>query len=107
MADEADRFKILSTAMDIGGPLALLAAVIAVEHGGDSIDAQPVDVKMLQPIERGGNQEALHFAPSEIVDEGVPILMKSFTRIEMLVERGAVETREAVRIGWKVRRHPV
>ena len=83
------------------------AAVVAIEHRGDGIDAQPVDVEMLQPVERAGDQKALHLAAAEIVDAGVPVVVKAFARIGMLVERRAVEARQAVRIGGKMRRHPV
>ena len=34
-------------------------------------------------------------------------MVEALARIEMLVERGAVEAGEAVRIGREVRRHPV
>src|SRR6516165_11186122 len=107
MADEADRFEIFPAAMGIGDPFALLAAVSAVEHGRDSVDAQSVDMEVLEPIQRGGNQETLHFAAPKIVDEGVPVLMKSFTRIEMLVERSAIEAGESMSVGRKMRRDPV
>src|SRR6516165_7489591 len=104
MADEADRFEIFPATVDVGDPFALLAAVIAIEHGRDGIDAQSVDMEVLEPIKRGGNQETLHFAAPKIVDEGIPVLMKSFTRIEMLVERSAIEAGESMSIGRKTRR---
>src|SRR6185437_1510327 len=40
-------------------------------------------------------------------DEGVPVAVEALARIEMLVERRAVETGEAVGVGREVRRHPV
>ena len=107
VAEKSDRFEVFAAAVDVRHPFAFAAAVIAIKHRGDGIDAQPVDVKMLQPIKRAGNQEALNFAAAEIVDVGIPIVMKALARIEMLVERGAVEARQAVRIGRKMRRHPI
>ena len=107
MAQEADGFQILAPAVDVRHPFAGVAAVVAIEHRGDRIDAQSVDVEMLEPVQRAGDQEALHLAAAEIVDVGVPVLMEAFARIEMLVERGAVEAREAVRVGREMRRHPV
>ena len=107
MAQEADRLEVLAPAVDVGHPFAGLAAVVAIEHRGDGIDAQPVDMEMLEPMQRAGDQEALHFAAPEIVDQRVPVLMEAFARILMLVERGAVEPREPMRIGRKMRRHPV
>ena len=61
----------------------------------------------LQPMQRARDQEALNLVPAEIVDVGVPVAVEALARIEMLVERRAVETRQAVRIGREVRRHPV
>jgi hypothetical protein len=58
-------------------------------------------------VDRAGDQEALHLSPAEVVDVGVPVLVVAFARVEVLVERGAVEAREAVRVGREVRRHPV
>ena len=107
MAQKADGFEIFAAAVDIGNPFARRAAVVAIEHGCDGIDAQPVDVKMLKPIERAGDQEALHFAAAEIVDVGIPVVMEAFARIEVLVKRCAVETGQAMRVGWKMRRHPI
>ena len=107
MAQKADRFEIFAAAINIRNPFALAAAVVAIEHRGDGVDAQAVDVKMFEPIERAGDQEALHLAAAEIVDVGVPVVMKALARIEMLVERGAVEARQTMRVGRKMRRHPV
>ena len=64
-------------------------------------------MEVLQPMQRARDQEALHLAPAEIVDVGVPVAMEALARIEMLVQRGAVEARQAVRIGREMRRHPV
>src|ERR1700693_6538626 len=49
----------------------------------------------------------MHLAPAQIVDRGVPLLVKSLARIGMLVERGAIEVGQSVRVGGKVSRHPV
>ena len=53
----ASRFS--APAMDIGDPFAGLAAVVAIEHRGHGIDAQPVDVKVLEPVQRARDEEAL------------------------------------------------
>src|SRR5262249_10131134 len=107
MAQEVDGFQMLAPAIDVGDPLAGGAAVVAIEHGGDSVDAQAVDVEMLQPMERARDQEALHLASPEIVDGSVPVLGETLARIEVLVEGSAVEARQTVRIGREMRRHPV
>src|ERR1700728_2881605 len=107
MAQKSDGFEVFASAVDIGGPLALTTAVIAIEHRGNGIDAQTVDVKMLKPVQRASDQEALHFAAAEIVDVSIPIPMIPLERIEMFEQRSAIEARQSVRIGGEVRRHPV
>jgi hypothetical protein len=62
---------------------------------------------VLEPVQGAGDQEALHLAAAEIVDVGVPVAVEALARIEMLVERGAVEAGETVAVGREVRRHPV
>jgi len=37
-------------------------------------------MEKLEPMERGGNQETLHFAAPKIVDEGVPVLIRGDAR---------------------------
>jgi hypothetical protein len=66
LLEEGDGLQVLAPAVDVGHPLARLAAVVAVEHRGDGIDAQAVDVVALQPIQRAGDQEAAHLAAAEL-----------------------------------------
>jgi hypothetical protein len=40
MTEEIDGFEVFASAELVGNPLALLAAVVEVEHGGDGIDAK-------------------------------------------------------------------
>src|SRR6202040_3214657 len=87
--EKSDCFQVFAAAVNVRHPFALTAAVIAIKHRGDGIDAQAVDVKMLQPVKRAGDEEPLHFTAAEIVDVGIPIVMKAFARVEMLIERGA------------------
>ncbi len=98
---------IFAAALRIGHPLPGLAAVIAVEHRGDGIDAQPIDMIGLRPEQRIVDQKTRHLAAAEIVDCGVPIRMKALPWVFMLIQRGAIEPRQAVRINRKMRRHPI
>ena len=63
--------------------------------------------KQLQPVERVGDEEVPDLGAPEIVDQRVPVLVEAEARILVLVERGAVEAGEAVRVGREMRRHPV
>ena len=107
MAQEAHRLEVLAPAIDVGDPGVGRPAVVAIEHRRHRIDPQAVDMEALQPMQRARDQEALNLAPAEIVDVGVPVAVEALARIEMLVERRAVEARQAVRIGREMRRHPV
>ena len=84
-----------------------LARIVEVEHRGDGIDAERVDVEAVQPVEGVGDEEVPHLGPPEIVDERVPVAVEAEARVLVLVERGAVEAGEAVRVGREMRRHPV
>ncbi len=105
--EEADRLQILAAAARIGQPLARLARIIEVQHRGDRIDAQPVEVIFLGPVERVVDEEGQHLAPPEIVDRGLPVGVEALARIGMLVERRPVEMLEPEGIGREMGRHPI
>src|SRR5690606_24676215 len=105
--EEGNGFQVFAPAMNVGHPFAVLAAVVAIQHGRDRIDAQAVEVKMLEPLARRGGQNAAHLLAAEVVDQRVPVLVEAFARIGMFVQVRAVELREAVRVRWEVRGYPV
>src|SRR5450830_311456 len=106
-AQESDRLQVLAAAMYVRHPLAGIAAVIAVQHGGHRIHAQSIDVKMLQPFQRTGDQEAAYLMPAQVIDQRIPVLMKSLARIAVLIQGRTIEVSQAVRIRRKMRRHPI
>ena len=85
-----------------GGP-----AVVEIEHRGDGIDAQAIDAVAVEPEQRVGDQEIDHFGAAVIVDQRAPVEVAALQRIGVLVERGAVEMAEPVRIVGKMPGHPV
>src|SRR5271157_3882144 len=98
LLDEGDRLQVFMTPELIGDPLARLPRVVQVEHGGDGIHAQAVDMVLVQPEHRTGEQESAAFIAPEIVNQGAPVLMFALARILMLVKASAVEERESVAI---------
>src|SRR5581483_10262026 len=56
-AQEVDSFEVLVAPVLVRYPLAGLAGIVEIEHGGDGVDTQAVDVKFLEPEERIGNEE--------------------------------------------------
>src|SRR5258708_34506372 len=64
-------------------------------------------MKFLQPILRATRQKTSHLVAAEIENEGVPFGMEPLPRIDMLVQRAAVEAPEPERIRRKMRRSPI
>ena len=88
-------------------PLARLAAVIQVQHRGDRVHAQRVDMVLVQPEAGVGHQEVAHFAASEIEHIGAPIRMLATGRVRILVQRRAIESAKGERVLREMRRNPV
>src|SRR5439155_5368553 len=76
-------------------------------HGGDRIYAQAVNMIFLQPEQSAGNQKRADFVAPVVENERAPIAMLTFARVGMLVERGAVEVYQPMRILGKMRGHPI
>ena len=106
-AQEVDGVEVLAAAEFVGNPLALLARVVEIEHGGDGVHAQAVDVIFVEPEHGARHQEAAHFGAAVVEDVRLPVGMEALARVGVLVEVRAVEVGEAVRVGREVRRHPV
>src|SRR5437588_7298657 len=102
-----NRFEILSSAKFIRYPFAFLAAVIEVEHRRDRIDAQTVQMKFAQPIQRVGDQKISNLVSPVIENVSAPIRMLAFARIEMFIQSGTVEASERECVFRKVCRHPI
>ena len=85
----------------------MLAAVVAVEHGGHGVHPQAVHAKALQPVQRIADQVVAHLRAAQVADQRVPVGVEAFARVGVFVQVGAVEVGQAVGVGGKVRRHPV
>ncbi|MNS29231.1 hypothetical protein D3C72_612260 [compost metagenome] len=105
--DELDGFQVLAPAVLVGHPVPALAAVVQVQHRGDRVHAQPVDVVLVQPEERVRDQEVPHLGAAEVEDHGVPLGVLALAGIGVLVEVRAVEVDQAVAVVGEVGGHPV
>src|SRR5690606_26191326 len=94
-------------AVAVRDPLALVPRIVAVEHGSDGVDAQAVEVVLLEPVQGIRDEVAGDLATAVVEDERVPVGMESLPRIQVLVERRAVEAAEAVLVGGEVAGYPV
>ena len=107
LLEELHRLEVLAAAVLVRRPLALLAGVVEVEHRGDAVDAQPVGVELLEPVERVGVEEVAHLVAAEVEDVGAPLLVPAALRVGVLVERRAVEAGQRPLVGGEVAGHPV
>ena len=107
LLEELHGLEVLAAAVDVGRPLTGLPGVVEVEHRGDRVDAQAVDVELLQPVERVGDQEVAHLAAPEVEDVGAPVGVLAAGGVRVLVERRAVEAGQRELVLGEVRRDPV
>ena len=107
VAHEIDRLEILASAVAVGNPFAGGTRVVEIEHRGDSVDAQAVEVELGQPVACRGEQERAHLRPAVVEHVRAPVGMASDAGVGVLVERRAVEVREREGVAGKVSRHPV
>ena len=90
-----------------GRPAALGARVVQVEHRRHRVHPQAVDVELLEPVQRVGDQEVAHLGAAEVEDVGAPVELLAAAGVGVLVERGAVEAAQRPRVLGEVRGHPV
>src|SRR6266536_4983093 len=89
---ERNRFEILAPTKFVRHPFTFFAAVIEIEHRRDRIDAQSVEMKFAQPVQRIGDQKIAYFISSVIENVSAPIRVLALARICMFVKRGAIES---------------
>src|SRR3984957_13448819 len=107
MLEETNRFQVLAATEAVWNPLARVARVVEVEHRSDRIDAQTIEVILVDPEQRVRNQKVLHFVAAVVEDERAPVGMRAFARIGVLVKVRAIEECEAMRIARKMRGRPI
>ena len=62
---KCDGVAIFVAALSVGLPFPGFAGIVEVEHGGDGVDAQAIDVEAIDPIERAGVKESDHLLAAE------------------------------------------
>ena len=88
-------------------PLAGPAAVVEVQHRRDGVDAQAVDVELVHPEQRVGDEEVAHLRPAVVEDQRSPVGVLAEPRVFVLVQRGSVEAAKREIVLGEVRGHPV
>ena len=107
LLEELDRLEVLVAAEDVGDPLAGLPRIVEVEHRGDGVDPEAVDVVALEPEQGVAEEEVLHLGPAVVEDLRAPVLVLAEPGVLVLVEVGAVEEAEAVEVLGEVAGDPV
>ena len=107
LAQEVDGFEVLAATEAVGNPLAVLAGVVQIQHGGHGVHAQAVDVVFVQPEGGAGEQEGAHLVATVVEDPAVPFGVEALAAVGVLVQFGAVEAVQAVGVTGEVRGHPV
>ena len=105
--EQRDGAEVFIAAELIGDPFAGFAPVVEIEHRGDGIHAYSVDVIGVEPEQCTVQEKVAHLRTVIIEDPAVPIRVVAEARIGMVIEMGAVEKREAVRIVREMRGRPV
>src|SRR5579862_5921834 len=106
-AEEIDGVKIFAPAELVWDPLAFLAGIIEIEHRGDGVYTQAVNVIFVEPEHGTRHEKAAYLGAAVVEDVRLPVGMESLARVGVLVEMRAVEVGEAVGVGREVRRDPV
>ena len=91
LPQKCDCFEILSAAVCVGTPFAVAAVIVEIEHRGDCIHAQSVDMKFIEPPACRGDQERDNLRSAVIEDSGAPALVLTLERIGIFIEARAVE----------------
>src|SRR3990172_4182568 len=105
--EERDGLEVLLAPVLVGDPLAFLARVVKVEHGSHTVDPDAVNVVLLEPEQGAAPQKGTDLVPAVVEDVALPVRVKAFLRVRVLVEMRAVEVGKAVLIAREMGRHPV
>ena len=104
---EIDGVEIFAAAVNVRDPLAGFPRIIEIKHRSHGVHAQAVDVIFVEPEKRVADKKIAHFVAAEVENERAPILLFALARVHVLVEIGAVELGQRVRVLRKMRRHPI
>ena len=61
-------------------------AVVVIEHGGDAVEAEAVEMEFVEPVLTVGQEEVYHLVLAIVEAEAVPlVVLTTVTRVEVLV----------------------
>jgi len=104
VTQKIDSFQVFSATVFIWNPVTGFARVIQVEHGGDGIHPQAIQMKLLKPVDGAGEQEIAYLFTPVIEDQCSPVPVFSLARVFVLVKGAAVKTCQCMTVfgemGW-------
>src|SRR5208282_2011631 len=104
---EINGFEVFAAPEAIWNPVALPSTVVEIDHGGDGIYPQPIDMVLIEP-EQGVAQKVIrHFAPAVVENQRIPISVAALARVGVLIERRAVKVCQPMRIIGEMAGDPV
>src|ERR1700691_2894836 len=98
---------VFLSAVAVRDPLAFAPPIVEIQHRGHGIDAQTINVILVQPEKSVGAQKVLDLVAAVIEHEGVPVRLLSLPRISVLIKMRSVEVSEPGFILGKMRRNPI
>src|SRR2546423_12157220 len=96
-AYEVDGFEVLAPAVLVRNPAPGGATVIEVEHRGDGVNTESVNVALAEPEERVCDEKISDLVASVVEDERAPVGVLAESRVCVIVECGAGETAQGPR----------
>ena len=105
--EEIHRLEVARVAVFVRLPLAVPAPIVEVQHVRDRVDAQPVDVELLEPKERVRNEEALHLRPPVVKIGRAPLAVLRARLVVGLVEVLTVKPAKPLFVLAKMPRNPI
>src|SRR5712691_2679478 len=106
-AQEFNRLKIFTPAILVGDPFALATGVIQVQHRGNGVHAEAIDMEAVAPEQRICEKEITDFVTAIIEDQRSPILVGAFAGIFMFVKSGAIKACKGPVVPWEMSGHPI
>ena len=107
LLQELHGLKVLPAAVGVGAPAARGPGVVQVQHRGNRVDAQTIDVELLQPEQRVGHQEVADLGSAEVENVCAPVQLLTAARVGVFVEGGPVEAAQCPGVLGEVRGDPV
>src|SRR3984957_17546362 len=91
LSQELNGLYVFFSAVPVWDPLSITPSIIEIEHGGDGIDPQSVDVIFIEPEHGVADEKTLDFVPTVVEYKSVPIRLFPLPRIAVFVEMRSIE----------------